>query len=181
MLLTSFDAHTIFISFRVDTVTKAFNFAVAKFGSKACLGTRQVLGTMDEVQKNGKIFQKLTLGEYQWMSYDQVKETALCFGRGLRLLGLQPRTKISMYAETRAEWMISCLGAFSQSIHLCTVYTNLGDEGVIHALKETEAEVVVTSHELLHRFKNFLPSLPKITHIICMEDPLKSTPLEGFG
>ena len=38
-----------------------------------------------------------------------------------------------MYAETRAEWMISCLGAFSQNIHVSTVYTNLGDEAVAAA------------------------------------------------
>ena len=54
---------------------------------------------------------------------------------------MEPGSKISMYAETRAEWMISCLGAFSQNIHVCTVYTNLGDEAVIHALNETEVNM----------------------------------------
>ena len=29
---------------RVDTMTKAFNYAVQKYGSKDCLGTRQILG-----------------------------------------------------------------------------------------------------------------------------------------
>ena len=28
----------------VDTMTKAFNYAVQKYGEKECLGTRQVLG-----------------------------------------------------------------------------------------------------------------------------------------
>ena len=28
----------------VDTVTKAFNYAVQKYGNKDCLGTRQILG-----------------------------------------------------------------------------------------------------------------------------------------
>ena len=29
---------------RVDTMTKAFNYAVKKYGEKECLGTRQILG-----------------------------------------------------------------------------------------------------------------------------------------
>ena len=57
---------------KVDTVTKAFNYAVKKYGGKECLGTREILGIEDEVQKSGKVFKKLTLGDYQWMSYDQV-------------------------------------------------------------------------------------------------------------
>ena len=34
----------IIVRARVDTVTKAFNYAVQKYGEKDCLGTRQVLG-----------------------------------------------------------------------------------------------------------------------------------------
>lgn len=60
------------------------------------------------------------MGDYTWLSYDQVAERAHAFGKGLRALGQQPGTSIAMYGETRAEWMISCLGAFSQNIHLCT-------------------------------------------------------------
>ena len=33
---------------------------------------RQVLGEEDEKQDNGKVFKKLTLGEYQWTTYNQV-------------------------------------------------------------------------------------------------------------
>ena len=47
----------------VDTVSKAFNYAVQKYGQKDCLGTRQVLGTEEEAQTNGKVFQKLSLGK----------------------------------------------------------------------------------------------------------------------
>jgi long-chain acyl-CoA synthetase len=56
----------------VDTVTKSFNYAVNKYGTKSCLGTREVLGEEDEVQNNGKLFKKLALGDYSWISYQQV-------------------------------------------------------------------------------------------------------------
>ena len=41
--------------------------------------------------------------------------SVLSFGAGLRFcLHQKAGDLITMYAETRAEWMISCLGAFSQ-------------------------------------------------------------------
>ena len=109
----------IIVRAKVDTVTKAFNYAVQKYQDKDCLGTRQVLGEEDEVQKNGKVFKKLALGDYEWMTYNMVHASALSFGAGLRFhLGQKPKSLITIYSETRAEWMMSCLGAFSQVIIL---------------------------------------------------------------
>ena len=45
----------IIVEGKVDTVTKAFNFAVNKYGDRECIGTREVLGEEDEVQSSGKV------------------------------------------------------------------------------------------------------------------------------
>lgn len=84
------------------------------------------------------------------------------FGLGLRVLGLESGCNISMYAETRAEWIISCLGAFSQNIHVCTVYTNLGDEAVIHALNETEVIKKLIQLKLHMQHCGIIKSLSKV-------------------
>jgi len=165
---------------KVDTVLKSFNYAVKKFGTQECLGTREVLGEADETQSNGKIFKKLDLGNYQWLNYNQVHASTLSFGAGLRSLGVEPTSIIAIYAETRAEWMISCLGAFSQDMAVATVYTNLGDDAVAHALNETQVKVVVTSHDLLPKFNQMLAKLPMIQHVIVMEDQLHPTVTSGF-
>ena len=60
------------------------------------------------------------------------------------------------------------------------MYTNLGDDAVVHALNETGVSVVVTSHELLPRFKKMLNNLPNITTIVYMEDQLQKTSLNGY-
>ena len=85
-----------------------------------------------------------------------------------------------MFSETRAEWMVSCLGAFSQNIGVCTVYTNLGEEGILHAMSETGCSVVVTSHDLLPKFERLLPELPAVKHLIYFEDQLQRTETKGF-
>ena len=36
------------------------------------MGTREVLGEEEEMQASGKMFTKLELGEYRWLTYNQV-------------------------------------------------------------------------------------------------------------
>ena len=161
-------------------MTKAFNYAVAKYGNKNCLGTRQILGETEEMQKNGKMFKKLSLGDYKWMNYNQTHSISKKFGAGLRELGVKPQDAIAIYAETRAEWLMSAFGAFSQSIVVGTLYTNLGDEAIMHGLNETGVSLVVTSHELLPKFKNMLAHCPNIKTIIVMEDQIFPTDTTGY-
>jgi long-chain acyl-CoA synthetase len=170
----------IIIQNKVDTVTKAFNYSVQKHGNKQCLGTREVLAEEDELQDNGKVFKKLSLGSYRWMSYNEVQTVSRAFGRGLRELGQLPHKPIAIYAETRAEWIMSAFGALSQSMHVTTLYTNLGDEAIVHGINETEVTCVVTSYELLNKFKTMLKECPKVTTLVVLEDQLHPIDNTGF-
>ena len=60
------------------------------------------------------------------------------------------------------------------------MYTNLGDDAVVHALNETGVSIVITSHELLPRFKKMLNRLPNISTIVYMEDQLQKTAVVGY-
>ncbi len=61
-----------------------------------------------------QVFKKLSLGDYNWISFDDVHKISTHFGRGLQEMGQQTETTIAIYAETRAEWIMSAFGAFSQ-------------------------------------------------------------------
>eukprot|EP00091_Calanus_sinicus_P002707 TRINITY_DN12796_c0_g1_i2.p2 TRINITY_DN12796_c0_g1~~TRINITY_DN12796_c0_g1_i2.p2 ORF type:complete len:308 (-),score=94.80 TRINITY_DN12796_c0_g1_i2:980-1867(-) len=164
----------------VDTVDKAWNNAVKLYDQKLCLGTRKVLGEEVEKQSNGKVFKKLNLGEYEWMNYTKAHEISTQFGSGLRKLGQEPKMPIAIYAETKAEWMMSALGAFSQSIIVSTLYTNLGDESVCHGINETQVSVVITTTALLPKFNTMLNSCPHVKHIIVIEDQIAETCYDYF-
>jgi len=178
------DSHKVYqeliLKDKVDTMDKVWNNSVEKYGARRCLGTRKVLGEEEEKQENGKIFKKLNLGEYQWITYKDAHKISIDFGSGLIKLGAQPREPIAIYAETREEWILAALGAFSQSIILATVYTNLGDDAVAHAINETEVSLVVTTHTLLPKFKNLLEKCPKVTKVVYIEDQIFKTSTEGF-
>lgn len=165
---------------KITTLEDALSYACKKHKSKRAVGTRQILRESEEVQKNGKVFKKYELGEYSWLTYTEVEKMASNFGKGLRSVGHQSKENIVIFAETRKEWLISAMGCFKQSIPLCTLYATLGDEAIIHGINETEVKHIITSHELLPKFKTLLAKCPNVTHITYFPDQLKETPLDGY-
>ncbi|XP_071541839.1 long-chain-fatty-acid--CoA ligase 4 isoform X1 [Panulirus ornatus] len=167
-------------SANITTVECALSYACRKHANKKAVGTRQILCESEEIQKNGKVFKKYELGEYSWLTYKEVDELAHNFGKGLRSVGHQPKENIVIFAETRKEWLISAMGCFKQSIPVCTLYATLGDEAVIHGINETEVRHVITSHELLPKFRIILSKCPNVTHVTYFCDQLKPTDLIGY-
>ncbi|KAM8998047.1 long-chain-fatty-acid--CoA ligase 4 isoform 1-T1 [Ara ararauna] len=154
-----------------DTLDKLFDHALAKFAKKDCLGTREILSEENEMQPNGKVFKKLILGTYRWLSYEEVHEKMNRLGRGMTALGLTPKSTVVIFCETRAEWMIMALTCFKYNFPLITLYATLGEEAVTHGLKECEAAYLVTSVELLEsRLKTALPQVSCLKHIIYVDN-----------
>jgi len=170
-----------FESSNIQTMADVWKWSVKKYREKNLLGTRDVLAEEDEVQPNGKMFKKLELGDYRWLTYEEADSMADNFGRGLRVLGMKPNNNLCLYADTRAEWLIAAQASFQQSLPVVTIYTNLGESGVIHGLSETQAEVVITSHELLPKFRSILAQKKdNVKTIVYMENPIKRTDVTGF-
>ncbi len=55
-----------------------------------------------------------------------------------------------------------------------TLYTNLGEEAVVHGINQTKATHVITSHDLLPKFKNILPHTDTVTNIVFIEDQVRN-------
>ncbi|MEE6513006.1 hypothetical protein FKM82_020429 [Ascaphus truei] len=153
-----------------DTLEKIFKHAVDKFKDEKCLGTREVLSEEDEIQPNGKVFKKVILGKYNWLSYEEAYSLASEFGSGLTALGQKPRSNIAIFCETRAEWMITAQACFMYNFPLVTIYATLGGPAIAHGLAETEVTHIITSKELLQtKIKDILPQVPLLKHIILVD------------
>ncbi|XP_064142712.1 fatty acid CoA ligase Acsl3 isoform X3 [Loxodonta africana] len=153
-----------------DTLDKVFAYAKNKFKEKRLLGTREILNEEDEVQPNGKIFKKVILGQYNWLSYEDVFVQAFNFGNGLQMLGQKPKTNIAIFCETRAEWMIAAQACFMYNFQLVTLYATLGGPAVVHGLNETEVTNIITSKELLQtKLKDIVSLVPRLRHIITVD------------
>uniref|UniRef100_A0A673I5P5 long-chain-fatty-acid--CoA ligase n=1 Tax=Sinocyclocheilus rhinocerous TaxID=307959 RepID=A0A673I5P5_9TELE len=153
-----------------DTLDKLFDYAVERFGKADCLGTREVLSEENETQPNGKVFKKLILGDYKWVSYEEMDIQVSQFGSGLTALGQQPKNTIAIFCETRAEWMITAQTCFRRNFPLVTFYATLGEEAVAFGLNECGVTHLVTSVELLEtKLKGVLPQIPNLRHIIYVD------------
>ncbi|KAM9498476.1 long-chain-fatty-acid--CoA ligase 4-like isoform 1-T2 [Salvelinus alpinus] len=162
-----------------DTLDKLFEHAVQRFGNADCLGTRELLNEENEMQPSGKIFKKLILGEYRWLSYDEVDQIISHLGSGLAALGQQPKSTIAIFCETRAEWMITAQACFRRNFPLVTLYATLGEEAVAYGLNECGATHLITSAELLEtKLKNVLPDMRNLKHVIYVDN--KSISRAGY-
>lgn len=61
-----------------------------------------------------------------------------------------------------------------------TLYATLGEEAIAHGINETEVSIVITSHDLLPKFKNILQLTPRVKTLIYMEDQLAKTNTSGY-
>ncbi|MBN3295708.1 ACSL3 ligase, partial [Amia calva] len=154
-----------------DTLDKVFEYAQKKFKTKDCIGTRELISEEDELQPNGKVFKKVILGEYNWLSYEEAYLAAAQFGSGLAALGQKPKSTIAIFCETRAEWLISAQACFMYNFPLVTLYATLGGQAIAHGLNETQVTHIITSKDLLQsRLKAILLQVPRLEHIIIVDD-----------
>ena len=86
--------------------------ACKKYPNNKCLGTRELIAEEDEIQPNGRVFKKVILGKYIWLTYKQTAEKIKHFGSGLVVIGQQPKKNIIIFAETKAEWFIAAQSCF---------------------------------------------------------------------
>jgi len=100
-------------------------------------------------------------GDYVWQTYEQVQAMSRQFGSGLVSLGHKKNDNIGIFAENRAEWVISQLGIFSQSFRVVSLYATLGDKAVQYITNHAEIETIVVSKTNL---KHLLSVLNDVSH-----------------
>lgn len=137
--------------------------------NRDALGTREVLSEEEEPQPNGKTFKKYVLGQYKWKTFKEFEEEAEACGTAMRKLDVKNGDRIAVLAETRADWIVTAYACFKNGITIVTIYTNLGKEGIRHAINETEVELLVCSHETMDKVKKILPDCPQLKKIIFLE------------
>uniref|UniRef100_A0A672FEF1 long-chain-fatty-acid--CoA ligase n=1 Tax=Salarias fasciatus TaxID=181472 RepID=A0A672FEF1_SALFA len=161
----------------VDTLDKMFEHATHRFPLRDCLGTREVLSEEDELQPNGKVFKKVILGNYNWLSFEEAYQAAKHFGSGLAALSQKPHCNIAIFCETRAEWLVAAQACFMYNFPLVTLYSTLGPVAIAHGLNETEVTHIITSKDLLQsRLKAILCDVPRLRYIIVVDSKPTSWP-----
>lgn len=89
------------------TVANLFEQSCKKHSSNKFLGTRKVVSRDFVTSSDGRKFEKLHMGDYEWETYGQVFERACDFASGLIIFGHRSHSRVAIFSDTRAEWLIA--------------------------------------------------------------------------
>ena len=90
------------------TMATLFEQCCKKYSRDRFIGTRKLIKRDFVTASNGKKFEKLHLGDYEWQTYGQVYHRVCNFASGLVTFGHNVDTRAAIFSETRAEWQITC-------------------------------------------------------------------------
>ncbi|XP_050363190.1 long chain acyl-CoA synthetase 9, chloroplastic [Argentina anserina] len=159
----------------ISTLAELFEQSCGKFQNKCFLGTRALLAREVEVTKDGRSFEKLHLGDYEWLTYKKAFEVVCNFASGLSQIGHKKEERVAIFADTREEWFLALQGCFRRNVTVVTIYASLGEEALCHSLNETEVTTVICGHKELEKLVAISGQLDTVKNIICMDDEIPSS------
>lgn len=107
---------------------------------------------------DGRTVKKRELSDYEWVSYRDMITRRKHIARGLSLAGVERRDKLVILCETSVEYLLVQLAIAHAGFCQVNVFSTLGDSGIAHAVKETEAKFIFTSYELLPKVRSIIES-----------------------
>ncbi|CAL5348395.1 unnamed protein product [Camellia sinensis] len=161
----------------ISTLAELFEQSCKQHRNKRLLGTRRLIARETEKSEDGRSFEKLHLGDYEWLSYGQVFEAVCNFASGLTQLGHNREERVAIFADTREEWFIALQGCFRRNVTVVTMYASLGEEALCHSLNETEVTTVICGHKEMNKILGISGQLDTVKRIICMDDEILSNDL----
>uniref|UniRef100_A0A0E0BFU0 4-coumarate--CoA ligase n=1 Tax=Oryza glumipatula TaxID=40148 RepID=A0A0E0BFU0_9ORYZ len=154
----------------VSTLAELFEQSCEQYVYMPLLGTRKLISREMEAARDGRSFEKLHLGQYEWKSYADAFKTVCNFSSGLVRIGHQRDERVAIFADTRAEWQIALQACFRQSITVVTIYSSLGEGALCHSLNETEVTTVICGRKELKKLVDISGQLDTVKHVIYVNE-----------
>lgn len=152
---------------KFTTVREAILQSCNRYKSRNCIGFRKTLNIKKQ-KKGEKEWNLYELGNYEWLSYNDTWEAINNLGKALTSkLGLEPKkSKLAICCETCPDWLLTAFACSCKNITTVTVYANLGEEGLLHALEECEVDTLLVDHTTLEICTKVLTKYKGLKNII---------------
>lgn len=158
----------------ISTLSELFEQSCKQHPNKPLLGTRKLIARETEVTSDGRSFEKLHLGDYEWLTYGRTFESVCNFASGLAQLGHKRGERAAIFADTREEWFIALQACFRRNITVVTIYASLGEEALCHSLNETEVTTVICGKKELKKLVDISGQLDTVERVICLDNEVPS-------
>nr|XP_025665619.1 long chain acyl-CoA synthetase 9, chloroplastic isoform X2 [Arachis hypogaea] len=156
------------------TLAELFEMTCRRHAERLLLGTRRLVSREVVTSEDGRTFEKLHLGDYEWLTYAKTFEAVCGFASGLATLGHVREERAAIFADTREEWFIALQGCFRRNVTVVTIYASLGEEALCHSLNETEVTTVICAQKELKTLVRISGQLDSVKRVICMDDDIPS-------
>jgi long-chain acyl-CoA synthetase len=153
-----------------DTLAALFDQACHQYADNKCLGTRKIIKKETETGSDGRKFEKITFGEYTWLTYGDALHRVENLAAGLVAIGHKPGDRVAIFAETRAEWLLALQACFRQNFPVVTIYASLGEDALVHSLNETEVATVICDRKQLTKLTSISDQCVTVKHAVYIED-----------
>ncbi|XP_066334992.1 long chain acyl-CoA synthetase 9, chloroplastic-like [Miscanthus floridulus] len=154
----------------ISTLAELFEQSCKRFACMPLFGTRKLVAREMVVAADGRSFEKLHLGNYEWKSYADAFKTVCNFASGLLRIGHLKDERVAIFSDTRAEWQIALQACFRQNIAVVTIYASLGEGALCHSLNETEVTTVVCGRKELKKLIDISGQLDTVKHVIYINE-----------
>ncbi|CAF2179456.1 long chain acyl-CoA synthetase 9, chloroplastic-like [Brassica napus] len=158
----------------ISTLPELFEISCKSHSERFFLGTRRLIAREVETSEDGKVFEKLHLGDYEWKTFGETLDAVCSFASGLVQIGHKSEERVAIFADTREEWFIALQGCFRRNVTVVTIYSSLGEEALCHSLNETEVTTVICGNKELKKLMDISQQLETVKRVICMDDEFPS-------
>jgi long-chain acyl-CoA synthetase len=108
------------------------------------------------------------------VSFKELKELIIKFGKALKEIGLNERDHIAVIGENRVQWGITYLTSMTFNFVIVPIDRNLPQSDILNILHESDTQAIVFSNT----FKEFLvekkETLSKLKYLISMDDKISA-------
>lgn len=108
------------------TMAALFEQSCKKNSQYNFLGTRKLISREFIPASDGRKFEKLHLGDYEWQTYGEIFDRACNFASGLVRLGHNLDSRAAIFSDTRPEWFIALQVAFSSQVNFIDLFLFFG-------------------------------------------------------
>nr|MDO8087120.1 long-chain fatty acid--CoA ligase [Candidatus Sigynarchaeum springense] len=139
---------------RFDSIGKMFQETVSTFGNRVFFKWRDDANVVRQ------------------MTYLEVSDHVAAISGALASIGIQQGDRVTIFSETRPEWIYTDLGILSLGAITVTIYPTLTPPQAKYIIDDSDTRVIfVDSKENLEKVIELLPTLPTL-EIIVIFDPM---------
>lgn len=167
------------------TVYEMIQKAVEKFGPRTAMQHYE-FKELKKLKETDRFPSKVFGDDLVRVSYNELGDNLVAFGKGLRELGMEPQPEstktdfdnskgkfaLVIFEDTCKEWTTALQGAMSQSMVVGTCYATLGEDAVISAVNEMEATALLVNWKKAESFYKRAKEMPSLATIIASTNEL---------